>query len=148
MMTFLTGILPDALFVALLAWCSVSDLKKREIPNAAILLLLGLGAIHMITSVCLGSPWYEYPLGTLFTIPFFIAWMKGLFGGGDVKLLFAMGLYLGFTLTLVSLAFTIVACAGLLLWLWISKRSVKLRLPLAPVLSSGAVAAVVLSYII
>jgi Flp pilus assembly protein protease CpaA len=146
-MLFMAGILTDALFIALLAWCGVSDLKKREIPNTAILLMLGLGAAHMVISACLGCPWYEYPLGTLLAVPFFIAWTKGLFGGGDVKLVFVMGLYLGLSLTLAAMAFTVVACVGLLLWLWAGKRSVKTRIALAPVLSLGALAAVALGYL-
>jgi Flp pilus assembly protein protease CpaA len=142
----MAGILTDDLFIALLAWCGVSDLKKREIPNTAILLMLGLGAAHMVISACLGSPWYEYPLGTLLAVPFFIAWTKGLFGGGDVKLVFVMGLYLGLSLTLAAMALTVVACGGLL-WFWAGRRSVKSRIALAPVLSLGALAAVALSYI-
>ena len=140
-------IIEDILFLALLAWCSVTDLKKREIPNAAILLILGLAAAHLAGVVRLGQPWYEYPIGMLLATPFFLAWMKGLFGGGDVKLLFAMGLYLGVTLMLISLAFTLVICVGVLIWRAASRRDTHVRLPLAPVVSCGAVAAVTLSYL-
>ena len=140
-------VLTDAFFIALLAWCSVSDLKKREIPNAAVLLLLGLGAARMIGSACLGNPWYEYPMGTLFAVPFFFVWKKGLLGGGDVKLLFAAGLYLGFSLTLIALVFTLSVCTGLILWRAAGRSGVRVRVPLAPALSLGAGAAVVLSYI-
>jgi len=139
--------LPDVLFVSMLAWCSVADLKKREIPNTAILLMLGLDVAHLVASICLGSPWYEYPLGMLLAVPFFIAWTKGLFGGGDVKLLFVMGLYLGLSLMLAALAFTVVACAGLLIWRAVRRRDIHVRLPLAPALALGAVAAVALSYL-
>lgn len=144
---FAVGILLDVLFIALLAWCSVSDLKKREIPNAAILLLLGLGAAHLAISVCLGSPWQEYPLGTLLAIPLFIAWGKGLFGGGDVKLVFAMGLYLGVSLGLISLAFTLLVCAGLLIWRVVCRRGVRIRIPMAPALTLGATAAIAIHYL-
>jgi len=146
-MLFMAGILTDALFIALLAWCGVSDLKKREIPNIAILLMLGLSAAHMVISACLGCLWYVYPLGALPAVPFFITWTKGLFGGGDVKLVFVMGLYLGLSLMLAAMAFTVVACVGLLLWFWAGRRSVKSRIALAPVLSLGALVAVALGYI-
>lgn len=146
-MLFMAGILQDALFITLLAWCGVSDLRKREIPNTAILLLLGLGAAHLVASICMGTPWYEYPLGMLLAVPFFLAWTKGLFGGGDVKLVFAMGLYLGLSLMLAALAFTVVACAGLLIWRAVRRRDIHVRLPLAPALALGAVAAVALSYL-
>lgn len=139
--------LTDLLFMVLLAWCSVSDLKKREIPNAAILLMLGLAAAHLIGAVCLGKAWYEYPIGALLAIPFFIAWKKGLFGGGDVKLLFAIGLYLGVSLTLISLTFALVVCIGMIIWRVVSRRGIRVRLPLAPVLSIGAVMAVALNYL-
>lgn len=141
------GILQDALFIALLIWCSVSDLIKREIPNTIILLLLGLGAAHLAVLVCLGSPWYEYALGMLLAMPFFIAWTRELLGGGDVKLVFAMGLYLGVCLTLVSLAFTLLVCAGLLIWRAARRRNVHVRIPLAPTLTLGAAVATMLSYL-
>ncbi|MPN64245.1 hypothetical protein SDC9_212016 [bioreactor metagenome] len=64
-----------------------------------------------------------------------------------MKLVFVMGLYLGLSLTLAAMAFTVVACVGLLLWLWAGKRSVKTRIALAPVLSLGALAAVALGYL-
>ena len=139
--------LTDLLFMVLLAWCSVSDLKKREIPNAAILLMQGLAAAHLIGAVCRGKAWNEYPIGALLAIPFFIAWKKGLFGGGDVKLLFAIGLYLGVSLTLISLTFALVICIGMIIWRAVSRRGIRVRLPLAPVLSIGAVMAVALNYL-
>ena len=139
--------LTDLLFMVLLAWCSVSDLKKREIPNAAILLMQGLAAAHLIGAVCLGKAWYGYLIGALLAIPFFIAWMKGLFGGGDVKLLFAIGLYLGISLTLVSLAFALVVCICMVIRRAVSRRGIRVRLPLAPVLSIGAVMAVAPNYL-
>lgn len=141
-------ILTDALFLALLAWCSVTDLKKREILNSAILMMLGLAAAHMILMVCLGHPWYEYPIGALFAVPFFLAWQKGFFGGGDVKLLFAIGLYLGVSLTVISLAFALVICIGLLIWRTVNRSGIRVRLPLAPVLSLSAGVAVAFSYLI
>jgi leader peptidase (prepilin peptidase)/N-methyltransferase len=141
------GILQDALFIALLIWCSVSDLKRREISNTVVLLLLGLSAAHLAVSVRLGSPWYEYALGMLLAVPFFIAWTKELLGGGDVKLVFAMGLYLGVCLTLVSLAFTLLICAGLLIWRAARRRNVHVRIALAPAFTLGAAAATMLSYL-
>jgi len=140
-------IFTDILFIAFLTWCSVTDLKKREIPNTAILLMLGLAAVHIIGAVCLGHPWYEYPIGALFTFPFFLAWQKGFFGGGDVKLLFAMGLYLGVSMMLISLAFALVICVGLLIWRTVNRSGIHVRLPLAPVLSLSAAVTVALSYL-
>lgn len=142
------GILSDVLFLALLGWCSATDLRKRKIPNQAILPLLALGVMHAVIAACLGSPWYEYPLGTLFGVPFFVAWTRGLIGGGDVKLLFVMGLYLGVARMLVALIVMLAVCAGLLLERIFRRRSIHIRLPLAPVLSLGALAAVLLNYLL
>jgi Flp pilus assembly protein protease CpaA len=144
----IAGICKDALFVSLLIWCSVSDLRKREIPNAAILLMLGLAAVHLIGAIILGLPWYVYPPGALFAAPFFFGWRKGLFGGGDVKLLFATGLYLGVCLTLITFEVMLAVCTALLISRAVRRSGVRVRLPLAPVLSLGAAAAVALSYLI
>ena len=144
--TFLS-ILTDAFFIALLTWCSVTDLKKREIPNTAILLIMALSIAHLISITIQGLPWYEYPLGVLFAVPFFFAWRKGLMGGGDVKLLFVTGLYLGTYLMLISLTGMLAVCIGLLIWRAVHRNGIRVRLPLAPVLSLGAVATVILSYL-
>lgn len=144
---FLWDVLPDVLFVSMLVCCSVTDLKKREIPNTAILLIMALSIAHLISITIRGFPWYEYALGTLFAVPFFFAWRKGLMGGGDIKLLFVMGLYLGACLMLISFAITLAVCIGLLIRRAVRRSGIRVRLPLAPVLSLGAVVTVALSYL-
>lgn len=141
------SVLSDAIFLALLGWCCATDLQKRQIPNATIFLMLGLATAHMVGSIYLGSPWYGYPLGMLFGVPFFFAWTRGQIGGGDVKLLFVMGLYLGVAPMLIALMTPLVFGAGLLLWRALRRRPARVRLPLAPALLLGALTAVVLSYL-
>lgn len=145
---FLWGIVMDALFLCLLIWCSISDIRKRTVSNRSILLLLFLGLAHMGYILLCGGVWWQYPSGLLLSIPFFIAWLRNGMGGGDVKLIAAIGLYLGLLNTLVAFALMIPIFVALLAWSWIKHKTLKRRIPLAPLISAGATMAVLLEYLL
>ncbi len=138
----------DGIFTFMLFWCTLSDLQKREIPNAVIILMLALGLLHMLFSILLGTSWVEYPLGALLAALLLIAWHKGSIGGGDVKLLSAIGLYLGLPRMLLAVCGMAVACIFTLLWSLLRNRSLKTAIPLAPVLSAGALLPIAIYYLI
>ncbi|CAG0979489.1 hypothetical protein MTYP_01676 [Methylophilaceae bacterium] len=94
--------------MAVVAWCLgvlVSDLARRRIPN-----LLSFGAIALaggyllVTGqAMLGADWQSALMGAgialLLTVP---AYLAGMLGAGDVKLLLAIGLIGGWYVTLYA----------------------------------------------
>jgi prepilin peptidase CpaA len=102
-----------ALAVLLAIVAALWDLRKREIPDW-IPILLGAAAI-VCTAIHL-SPmtWaglgYGALLGVAITLPLYLL---GGFGGGDVKLVVALGAALG-PRTLLIVLFWVALCGGLL----------------------------------
>jgi prepilin peptidase CpaA len=80
---------------ALLSWAAVHDWRTRRIPNLLnlILLLTGLGVSAAgMWRVGLGSAALGMLAGFVLTLPLFLL---GAVGGGDVKMLTALGAWLG-----------------------------------------------------
>lgn len=146
-MIFLLGILTDAFFIALLTWCACTDIWKRIIPNLAIVLLLCLGGVHLALAAMNSGAWWPYPAGLLLSIPFFIAWLKSGMGGGDVKLVVAIGFYLGLWCTFLAFALMLPVFAVLYVILKCRHQTTKHRIPLAPVIAIGSVGVVVAGYL-
>jgi prepilin peptidase CpaA len=97
---------------ALLVVGTVWDLRKREIPDAIPLVLLA----SAVTSTALGrSPHGWLPLLFGFVLALAIGMLlfwRGGFGGGDVKLLAALGAVVG-PVPLFSLLFYVAMAGGL-----------------------------------
>ena len=146
-MNILLSVLMDAFFIALLIYCSYTDLKRREISNLLIVLLLSLGIIHAVFIGLSGNPWWTYLVSTLFAIPFFISWMRSKIGAGDVKLIMVIALYLGLWWIIIAFALMIPTIVGIIIWSLLKKKTLKVRVPFAPVLAVGAIGAVVVNYI-
>ena len=104
-------ILTDALFIALLIWCAYTDIRTRTVSNTAVILLLCLGLAHTVLIRLSGSVWWPYPVGLALAVPFFIVWLKGGMGAGDVKLLMGIGLYLGLLNTMACIIFSVFAAS-------------------------------------
>lgn len=138
----------DALFLYMLLWCSISDIRKRTISNILIVTMLCLGLAHTVIASLTGSVWWQYPAGSLLSVPFFVVWLRNGMGAGDVKLIAAVGLYLGLLNTLTAFVLMIPIFAGLLAWSWLKYKTLKRRIPLAPVISAGAGAVVLLRYLL
>ncbi len=127
---------------------SLIDLDIREIPHSLLFLILLLGVMTFVFSFfsfsLSNTVWWEHLVGAfVISLPLFILMMlTGGVGGGDVKLMFCLGLLLGYKLTLVCFLFGIVAAAvaAVILRLYAGKGG-KYQLPLVPFLSLGAVAA-------
>ena len=142
------GILMDALFVLLLVMCSVSDLRKRVISNVSIIMSLCLGLAHTVLALLGGEPWWQHPVGMLLALPFFLSWLRNGIGAGDVKLIAVVGLYLGVLNTLVAFVLMIPILVVLLAYFWFKHKTIKQHIPLAPVISAGAIAALALGYLL
>lgn len=147
-MNITLGILTDAFFIALLIWCAYTDTRTRAVPNTAIVLLLCLGLAHTVLIGLSGSVWWPYPAGLTLAVPFFIVWLKGGMGAGDVKLLMGIGLYLGVLTTLIAFALMVPALIGLMVSSWLKAKTLKSAIPFAPVLALGASGVVLAGYII
>lgn len=140
-------VIQAVLFISLLVAASVTDIRKRIIPNTicALVALAGL--------ICF-SPAKLF--GILAALPLLIPAVckEGSIGGGDIKLTAAVGLVLGFEGGITGLT---IGLSAMLLFLAVNKvigwlRKGKCReknetpaLPMAPFLSIGFIAVHVLT---
>jgi Flp pilus assembly protein protease CpaA len=141
------SILPDAFFITLLAWCSYTDIKGRLISNRAIVLLLRLGIARMIWALFNSGTWVQYPAGLLLSLPFYIAWLKNSIGADDVKLITAIALYMGLFNTLVVFAFLVPMLAVILFHSWSKHKTIRFKIPFAPVIGICASGTIVFGYL-
>lgn len=124
------------IFIALLLTASVIDIKKRIIPDTICLFIAFTGLI-CFEPVKL--------LGVLATMPLLLAALVwGGLGGGDIKLMAASGIVLGFT---GSIAAMLIGLTAMLLFYVFHAIVQRLRgrecpkaYPLAPFLSIGCIA--------
>lgn len=102
---------------------AIWDLRTRRIPNKLTLPMFALGWVYQI-GVSVAYGWEHLLSGAMgFLVGFgllFVLWMVGGGGGGDVKLMGALSVWLGFKLTLgvlfVSTLFVLIATVGVVLW--------------------------------
>ena len=146
-MNITLGILTDAFFIALLIWCAYTDIRKRTVTNTAVILLLCLGLSHTVLIGLSGSAWWPYTAGLALAVPFFIVWLKGGMGAGDVKLLMGIGLYLGLVGTLISFAFMLPMLITCMIHSLRKHGTLRHAIPFAPVLAFGAGTAVIAGYL-
>lgn len=140
-------ILMDAFFVALLIWCAYTDIRTRTVSNVSIVLLLCLGLAHTALMLLNGNTWWIYPAGLALCVPFFIVWLRNDMGAGDVKLVMGIALYLGLLNAVIAFALMVPVMAVLIIRSWIRNKTLKQRIPFAPVLSFGAVGATAAGYL-
>ena len=131
-----------ALFLLLLVACACADINAGIVPDLVVIVIAVLGIVnffvlepftvaglisHLIGAVCISLPMLLISLV-----------IKGAFGGGDIKLMAAAGLYLGWKLTLAG-AFTGMFVSGFYgIWLLVLKKAgKKSKIKLAPFLSFG-----------
>ena len=131
-------LLMDAAFACLMICCAVGDKHTRVIPNSLIGALLCLSLFHMIAVCAMGCPIFPY----LMSIPLFflccMCWRRGLFGGGDVKLMTAICLYFGFWRTAIAFEVSLLAMLTRYgVYLCGHKRRKNMRIALAPPLAVG-----------
>lgn len=122
------------LLISLVVIVTISDLHKMVIPNR-VLLFFGI-AIFVVRLIVLTRPWWDAYVGALlgFGLLYVIAVIsKGGMGGGDIKLFFVLGLFVGvkgIVLTLFLAAFFGMLYGFILIELKKEKR--KQPIPFAP----------------
>lgn len=142
------GLTASALFTAalfsLLTIISFIDLRYQIIPDGLVLIILVLGAINGLYQILfMNIPWFTFVIGFFAaSVPLYLLAMiyKGGMGGGDIKLMAAAGLFVGWKLILLSLfigalyggiASVVILASG--------KGSWKSAVPFGPMLSLGII---------
>lgn len=75
---------------------SLWDIDQKEIPYTCSIIIAVLGVVSIFTSQI---PWYEHLIGAVIVaVPFGILCFLGAMGGGDVQLMAAAGLLLGWSI--------------------------------------------------
>ena len=129
------GVLAGALFICLLAWVSITDATKRNIPNLAILIMLIIGILNTVIAAISGQVWWWYPAGTMIALPFLLLWLRGKMGAGDAKLMLACGLFLGLQASLLMAGLMLVILLIIAGYLYFKQMSLKTQIPLGPAIS-------------
>ena len=131
------------LFILLLVVISSVDIATMEIPNPFVIAALVLGIISIFTMPGTSLP--SRILGMfVVSVPLLLITLlvPGAFGGGDIKLMAACGLFLGTKLTLLSFAFAVLTGGLYGIWLLVmKKKSGKEHFAFGPFLCLGMAAA-------
>jgi leader peptidase (prepilin peptidase)/N-methyltransferase len=124
------------LYLVVLFYSSITDLKYKIIKNRVHVIIIILGVIH---SQGLANLLTLFVGSLVITIPFLVIAIKtNKFGGGDVKFIFANGIYLGFWNNYIGilLGLSLVIINHVLLRIR-HKGNKERQIPLAPFLSAG-----------
>ncbi|WP_444683963.1 prepilin peptidase [Alkalicoccus luteus] len=129
------------LFSAMLVMITVSDLRYMVIPDRILLVFSVPIALVRLTVAPL-DPWWDAAAGSAggFLLLFAAAVVsRGGLGGGDVKLYAVVGLMIGFSGMLLSLAAASILglCAGLV-GVFMNKWGRKTEIPFGPFIAAGA----------
>lgn len=111
------------IFIGLLLLTAVVDQATMEIPNAFVLAALALGIISLFTMP--GTSLLSRAVGMFaVSLPLLLLTLAipGAFGGGDIKLMAACGLFLGTRLILLSFAFAVLTGGLYGIWLLAAKK--------------------------
>ena len=135
------GAVITGLFLIFMAACAASDINKGLVPDMLCvliavlaivrLLIYGLSLQSLVSCLC-GAAVLSVPM---LLVAIFI---KNGFGGGDIKMMAAAGLFLGLDKTIIAglIAFLVAGSYGVYL-LFIKKRGAGKKVKLAPYLALG-----------
>ncbi len=134
------------IFLLLLVACAAADIKAGIVPDLIVLAIAVLAVInYFVTEPISLNTALPHLIGAVcVSVPMLIAALiiKGAFGGGDIKLMAAAGLYLGWKYTLAGMVVGMLVAGIYGLYLIITKKlGPKSKLKLAPFLAYGLGAA-------
>ena len=127
------------LYDTLLICLGIEDFKKRKIRNQYVagILLLAMGAVVVMPEISVVS---RVIAMFAVSVPMMVLNIlkPGSFGGGDVKLVFACGAFLGWKLVVKGTVIAIFLAGAYCIWLICIKREGKnVQFALGPFLSAG-----------
>lgn len=127
-----------AIATAILIAIIFIDLQYYEIPNEYNLTLLLIGIVWIFTHL---STWQNWVLGGIISFGFYLLLMmlsKGNLGGGDVKLVGALGLMVGFQwlIPFIMVTFLMGSIVSLVL-LFLKKKKKQDKIAFGPYISLG-----------
>lgn len=130
-----------ALFLVFLAACAAADIEKGIVPDLMVVLIAVLAIIQILINELTVQNIFRFICGALvLSVPMLIVALiiKNGFGGGDIKMMAAAGLFLGLDKTLIAgfIAFLIAGIYGALLLIKKDKGP-KAKIRLAPYLALG-----------
>lgn len=134
------------IFLLLLVACASADVNKGIVPDLIVIWIAVLAVIHFILIESFSvSGLISHLIGAVcISVPMLLCALilKGAFGGGDIKLMAAAGLYLGWRYTLAGVVIGMFIAGIYSIFLLIRKKSgMKTRIKLAPSLAFGLGAA-------
>lgn len=132
------------LFFVILFLVALTDIRTMEIPNTYIIAILILGVIslafsggHSAADRLIGMVCVSFPMTMIAIL------IPGAFGGGDIKLMGACGLLLGWKLSLLSLFLAIMTGGSYGVYLLLSgRKGRKDHFAFGPFLCAGMAASV------
>ena len=127
------------LYDTLLAILAIEDLKNRKIRNRypMAILCLSLAAVFVLGNLSVLSRIFGM---LIVSIPmlFLALWLPGSFGGGDVKLSFACGAFLGGELVIEGTTYAVLLAGMYCIYLLLRYRKIKnIQFALGPFLAIG-----------
>lgn len=130
-----------AIFLVMLAACASSDINKGIVPDLLCVFIAILAVVKLLTdSISLQSIINHLCGAFVLSVPMLAVALliKSGFGGGDIKMMAAAGLFLGLDKTIIAgfIAFFIAGIYGIYL-LFTKKGSAKEKVKLAPYLALG-----------
>ena len=130
-----------AVFLVSLTACAASDINKGIVPDLMAVLIAVLAVIRIVVSEITIQSFMNHLYGAfILSVPMLIAALviKSGFGGGDIKMMAAAGLYLGLDKTIIAgfIAFFIAGIYGIYL-LFTKKKGAKEKVKFAPYLALG-----------
>ena len=136
----------SAIFLVLLVACASADINAGIVPDLLVILIAVLAVVKFfVTEPFSINTAVPYLIGAVcVSVPMLILALiiKGAFGGGDIKLMAAAGLYLGWKYTVAGVAVGLFAAGLYGIYLLIRKKAgPKSKLRLAPFLAYGLGAA-------
>lgn len=133
--------------LAVLIAVAFTDIDTKTIPNGYVIALLIAGVVLLLVSDMIGDnvPWYARIIGFFaISLPMYVIVLikNNAFGGGDIKLMAACGLILGWKNLLCGFFFGVL-CAGVYAIIALVKKDAGMKSEFAfgPYLSLGIAAA-------
>lgn len=127
-----------AVFLVLMIRISWLDWKHRIIPNRLIAMLIALGVVQLTVQTLRGHPFWINLLALLPGLIFIPAWIHGKIGAGDIKLLLACGLFLGWPSGFYMFLILLILMSFMAAYFLFRKQSLHIQFPLGPLIGASA----------